>query len=464
MDTDHTRREFVWRAGTSAVAVSSLGALLSACGGGDDERAASRGSVSFWSDITEASDKAYLQENIVSPLERENSGLRIKVSYKDREELERQVRLALQAREAPDVIPTNGPAFIPDLAEANLLADLESYADERRWKESLLPWAVDLGRVNGKLVAIPSQLETLGVYFNRTLFDKRGWEPPTNRSELEQLADEIMSAGIVPFAAGSADLRQQIEWYTSVFFSHTAGPQLMYQVLTGEQPWTSPGLVEAVSLMRDYFDRGYFAGGVEKYFATGTDAVHAQMAKGEAAMSMEGSWYFQEIDAFFGPDAENDSDWDFTAFPSLSDDAPYPTYCLGTGATLSINEASERKDGAATFIGFLIEEPARTAKWLAERGAAFSFPLRFSADDFPASMDKRQRDTYVSLVEATEKGNIGYTNWTFSPPKTAVYIYERIERVLTGDTTPEDYLQGVDETFKEELDDGFTPRVPNPSA
>ncbi len=79
-------------------------------------------------------------------------------------------------------------------------------------------------------------------------------------------------------------------------------------------------------------------------------------------------------------------------------------------------------------------------------------------------MDPRQRDAYVSLVDATDEGNIGYTNWTFSPPKTAVYIYEEVPSVLTGDLSPEDYLQGVDETFQEDLDDGFTPRVPNPAA
>jgi raffinose/stachyose/melibiose transport system substrate-binding protein len=463
MSATHTRREFVQRAGASTVAFSSIGALLSACGSGGGEQL-TEGTITLWSDISEASDKAFYRDQVVTPFERDNQGLTVDVSFRGAEDLDRQVRLALQGQEAPDIVPTLGPAFVPELADADLLSDLNPYAEDGGWEETLLPWAVDLGRVNDVLVAIPTQLETLGVFFNRTVFEDHGWDMPKDRGQLEDLADEMMDADIIPFAGGTADLRQQIEWYTSVFFSNTAGPELMYDVLTGKQPWTSAGLVEAVALMQEYFQRGYFGGGVEKFFATGQDVFHAQLADGDAAMDMEGTWFFQEIDQFFGSKAGNESEWDFAAFPSLSDAAPYPMYCLGTGGTLSINEESQLKDGAGAFIGYLIEDPKRTATWLAERGAAFSYPLRFTADDFPASMDPRQRDAYVSLVDATGQGNIGYTNWTFSPPKTAVYIYEEIEPVLTGDTTPEDFCEGAEDTFQEDLDDGFTPRVPSPSA
>ena len=461
MSTGLTRREFVRGAGASIVAVSALGPLLSACG---DAEQRSEGTITLWSDVSDASARKFLQSEVVAPFEREHAGLKVKVSYRGAEDLERQIRLALQARKAPDIITTNGPAFIPDLAKAEFLADLGPYADKRAWADVLLPWAFDLGRVKDKLVAIPTQLETLGIFINRTLFDKHGWKVPTSRAELEQLAGEVADAGLLPFAAGTADFRQQIEWYTSVFFSNTAGPQLMYDVLTGNKPWTSPGMVEAMTVMRDYFQRGYFGGSVEKFFATGEDAVSAQLGNGEAAMSLVGTWHFANVDRFFGRDAGNDNDWDFAPFPSLSSKAPYPIYPLGTGGTLSVNNNSQLKDGAAAFIGYQIEDKARTAKWLAARGGTFSFPLRFTADDFPRSMDPRQRATYVSLVEASEKGNFGYTNWSFSPPKTAVYIYEKAERVVTGDTSPEDFLKGAERTFQEDLDDGYTPRVPNPSA
>jgi raffinose/stachyose/melibiose transport system substrate-binding protein len=457
-----TRRKFLERAAGTGFAASSL-SLLAACGSSSSSNggATAGGTVTQWSDVTEAKSRAYFNTAIVSGFERQNRGIKLQVSFRRAEDLERQTRLALQARKAPDIISTNGPAFIPELADAGLLADLSPYAARGHWADDLLPWAADLGRVNGKLVAIPTQLEALGVYYNQSLFDKYGWKPPKDRAELEALAAEAQQRGILPFAGGSADLRQQIEWYTSVFFSHYAGPTVMYDVLTGKQPWTVGPMVEAVALMKDYFDKGYFGGGLKKFFATGGDAYHAQLAGGKAAMSMEGTWFFERIDTFFSP---AHAEWNFTAFPSLRKDVPYPIYALGTGSTLSVNEASKSKDAAAKYIEFLIGDRKRAAKWLADQGSAFSYPLRFQAGDFPTTMDHRLRDVYASLAEATSNGNLGYTNWTFSPPRAAVYIYEKVEKVLTGDMSPEDYLKGVGETFQHDLDAGYKPRVPNPAA
>jgi raffinose/stachyose/melibiose transport system substrate-binding protein len=462
MGVDQTRREFIQRAGASSLAFSSLGVLMSACGGGDTTQQ-SEGTIALWSDLSDATAQAFFRSEIIAPFEREHTGLGVKVTFRRAEDLQRQIRLALQARNAPDLIPTGGPAFVPDLAEAGFLADLGAYAEQQNWEDVMLPWALDLGRVDDELVALPTQLETLGIYINKTVFDKHGWKVPTTRAELEDVAAEISDAGMLPFAAGSASFRQQIEWYTSIFFSNTAGPQVMYDVLTAKRPWTSPEMLEAITLMRDYFDRGYFAGSVQKFFATGEDAANAQLGDGKAAMQLSGTWHFENIDQFFGAQANNDNEWDFASFPALSDRAPYPDFPLGTGATLSINQQSRLKDGAAAFIGYLIEDKARTAEWLATRGGAFSFPLRFTAEDFPEKMDPRQRAAYVSLVEASEKGDFGYTNWSFSPPKTAVYIYEEVEKVVTGDTSPEDFLAGVEQTFQQDLDEGYTPRVPDPS-
>jgi raffinose/stachyose/melibiose transport system substrate-binding protein len=460
---DHTRREFVQRAGASAFAFSSLGALVAACGGSDETAQQAEGTVTLWSDISDADAKRFYEEQVIAPFQRANAGLKVDITFRRAEDMARQIRLALQARDAPDLIPTGGPSFVPDLAEADFLVDVGSYSDEYKWSDVMLPWALDLGRVDGKLVALPTQLETLGIYINKTVFDEHGWKPPADRAELEALAEEISGAGMIPFAAGSANFRQQIEWYTSIFFSNTAGPQHFYEVLTGKQPWTSAPMVESITLMRDYFDRGYFAGGVQRFFATSEDAANAQLGDGKAAMQLSGTWHFENIGQFFGSAANNDNDWDFASFPTLSDRAPYPNFPLGTGATLSINEQSKLKDGAAAFMDYLIADRARTGKWLAERGGAFSFPLRFREADFPQSMDARQRKAYVNLVEASEKGDFGFTNWSFSPPKTAVYIYEKVEKVVTGDTSPEEFLAGVQDTYEEDIDDGYTPRVPDPA-
>jgi raffinose/stachyose/melibiose transport system substrate-binding protein len=96
--------------------------------------------------------------------------------------------------------------------------------------------------------------------------------------------------------------------------------------------------------------------------------------------------------------------------------------------------------------------------------SAFNSPLPFEDGDFPGSMDERVRRQLVSLSQATDKGNFGYTNWTFWPPKSTVYIQEEIQKVLTGAMTPAEYCEGLAGAFSEERKEGLVPKIIKPGA
>jgi raffinose/stachyose/melibiose transport system substrate-binding protein len=52
--------------------------------------------------------------------------------------------------------------------------------------------------------------------------------------------------------------------------------------------------------------------------------------------------------------------------------------------------------------------------------------------------------------------------WTFWPPKSDVYIYEEMDKVLTGKITPKEYCGGLDEVFTEEREANKVPPLPKP--
>ncbi|MEQ4208595.1 extracellular solute-binding protein [Actinopolymorpha sp. B17G11] len=422
------------------------------------------GTATYWSALEGGEVRGYFADTIAAGFTEQYPGERVELVYKTSENLERDVRLALAAGTAPDVIETNGPAFVPELADQDYLADLTKRASDLGWNDVLLPWVPSVGTIDGKLFSIPTQFETLGIFYNATLFERRGYTPPRSRTDLEALCEELTNEGIVPFAAGNREFAQTIEWFTSVFFSHFAGPQVMYDVLTGAKPWTTPPMVEAAALMQDYFRRGWFGGSPQRYFTTSFNAMHADLAAGKAAMDMEGTWFFAEIDSFFGKQGGNANDWGFAAFPALRDAVPYPLYAVGTGATLSINADSVSADEAAHFIDFLIGDRKAAAQRIADHPSEFALPLRFTESDFPQSMDPRIRTAYVDLMAATGKGNIGYTNWTFSAPRTAIEIYEKAQELVADDLSPEDYLAGIEDTFQSDLERGFTPVAIDPRA
>jgi raffinose/stachyose/melibiose transport system substrate-binding protein len=64
----------------------------------------------------------------------------------------------------------------------------------------------------------------------------------------------------------------------------------------------------------------------------------------------------------------------------------------------------------------------------------------------------------------SKAGNIGYTTWTFWPPKSDTYIIDSMDGVITGSSTPAAYCAGLDTVFKAELAQGKVPPLFKPNA
>jgi raffinose/stachyose/melibiose transport system substrate-binding protein len=109
-------------------------------------------------------------------------------------------RTAVAGGAGPDVVTTPGPSFAFEMAKAGQLLALDDVAAEQGWSESFVPWALNLGIVDGTLYSIPNEVETLVLYYNKTLFEENGWEPPKTLDELMTLSEEIAAADVIPFA------------------------------------------------------------------------------------------------------------------------------------------------------------------------------------------------------------------------------------------------------------------------
>jgi raffinose/stachyose/melibiose transport system substrate-binding protein len=361
-------------------------------------------------------------------------------------------RTALAANEGPDVVYTPGPAFAAQVSDAGQLLPLDEYAAQYGWDERFAPWAMDLGKVDGVLYNIPNQVETLALFYNKTLFDENGWEPPTTVAELTALAEEIDAQGIIPFAHANEEFRDANEWFVGEYLNHVAGPDKVYQALTGAAKWTDPEFVEAITALNEAQQNGWFMGGLDRYYTTTFADANAALAAGEAAMKIEGSWTIADLNTFF---PETESEWGWVPMPSTSGD---PIYDLGIGSTVSINANAENPDAVAEFIDYLFTSETQ-ARLVVECGdSPASVPLEEGALE---GIDPQYAEILVAQNEASAAGNYGYTTWTFWPPETRTHLFENIEQVWGGDVTVEEYLQQMQEIFDQELAEGAVPPIPN---
>jgi raffinose/stachyose/melibiose transport system substrate-binding protein len=363
-------------------------------------------------------------------------------------------RTALTGGSGPDIVSSPGPSEGIQLAKAGLLLPLDDYAEQYGWAERLAPWSVSLGSVDGALYSLPSEVETLVLYYNKTLFEEHGWSVPQTLDELMTLSASIDEAGFIPFAHSNAEFRRANEFYVDAVLNHGPGPQKFYEALTGNVKWTDPEFVEAIDLLNQMQQNGWYMGGLENYYTASYDEMNAAFGDGDAAMRIDGTWFLEDIDNYFGEESGNTNEWDWVPIPSSTGEA---IFTLGLGSTYSINKNSQHPDAAAEFLDYFFS-PETQAKLVTNCGAAPA-PVDLGADVLP-NLDERVIALREALTEASNAGNYGYTTWTFFPAATDTYLAETIERVWSGELTPQEYLEGMQTSFDEEVARGTQPPLP----
>lgn len=364
-------------------------------------------------------------------------------------------RTALAGGAGPDLVMTPGPSFAFELAQAGRLLPLDEFAEEFEWSKVFFPWALTLGVVDGKMYSVANEYETLVLYYNKTLFEKKGWKLPKTIDELMQLAEQIVAEGIIPFAHGNAEWRPANEWFVGEMLNHVAGPQKVYEALTGKRPWTDPEFVGALDLLNTMQQKGWFMGGFDRYYTTTFPESHTALGNGEAAMNIEGTWFLEDISEWFGEQAGNANDWEWVPVPSTTGEAIFD---LGIGSTWSINKNTKDPKGAAEYLTYFYSSEVQS-KLLVSCNIAPA-PVQLTEDALE-QIDPRRARIFETLIAASQAGNYGYTTWTFWPPKSDAYIYEEIEKVWTGKITIEEYLNGLQEIFAKELAAGDIPPIPS---
>jgi raffinose/stachyose/melibiose transport system substrate-binding protein len=364
-------------------------------------------------------------------------------------------RPAIAGGEGPDIVTTPGPSFVFELVQAGQLLSLEEAKNLYGWENTFAEFALNLGKVDGELYSLPDEMETLIVYYNKTLFEEKGWEIPNNIDELHALAAQIAEEDIIPFSHANAEWRPANEWHVGEYLNHVAGPDKVYQALTGQIEWTDPDFVLAIDMLNEAQQNGWYMGGLEFYYTTTFDDLHTALGTGEAAMNIEGTWAADGINSTWFSEETGGNEWDWFPVPSKSGDAIYD---VGMGNTSSINANTEHPLEASEYLNYVFSPEIQAAAFVncGKAPAPVVIP-----EGTITGIDSRIANIFEQMSASVASGDYGYTTWTFWPPKSDVYIYEEIEKVWAGDMTSEEYLAGLNELFREEFEAGEIPPIPD---
>ena len=417
--------------------------------------------ILVWLSWLEEEQKEWLLERYFPTFESETG---IKVKYVEMPGDEETLRAQLIAGKGPDIVGLAGPSFASLYIDAGFLLPLDEYAKKYHWDELLTDLYWKLGFYKGKFWMVPGEFEAMVLFYNPRIFKENGWTPPKTIKEMEELAAKMKEKGIMPFANGNVGWKPAIEWVFTAAVNHIAGPEKVYEALTGKIPWTDPSFVESVEATKKWFQEGWLGGG--KFFSLDVGEVYQLLVEGKAGMAIWGTWGFGDIVHY----SKSPEDWDWVPFPSKSG-LPYPIFAIGVGHCDAINKNAKDPDAVAQYITFGLREPLDHLSLFAEdlkvNGTAAYTPIKgFELTEETVNklkelgVDERMIRFLKLSTEAFEKNTYGYVTWTFWPPKSDRYIIDNLEMVWRGKMSTQEFLEGLQKVFEEEAKEGKVMYIP----
>lgn len=434
-------------------AAGGVTAFLSSCGSSADS---SSKSIQYWSSFNDKQAQEWIEKNWIDAYNSTDPEFPVKLTVKQLDTMVQQVQTALAAGSGPDIIKTAGPSAVSTYKDAGNITPLDDFAEEFGWSERFLPWALETGKIDGKLYSVPESYETLNALYNTTTFEKNNWTMPTSRAEFEALCEEAAGMGMIPIANGNADYQGVSDWFGSIMLNHYCGPDAIRQALTGEIDFTEAVFVDGMTLFDSYFQKGWVGGSVDRYFTNTFADMYSAVATGEGVFHYTGTWAFIDAPEYFGEAAGNDGVWDWAAYPSFRDGNPAEIWELSIGGTQSINADATSIEGTAAFLDYFNSDPAKQGRGLAEAGISPA-AITIQQSDFPSSMDERVSRLYDTMGSAE---TVGYTTWTFFPATADVFISEGWDKVVAGDMKPAEWCAELSDIYKTAVADGFVAPLP----
>jgi raffinose/stachyose/melibiose transport system substrate-binding protein len=294
-----SRRTFLGLAAGSA-----LGAFgLSACGtsgpaqpggaaasGSAPAGGGATGTASMWS--LSGQPNQGIRQNSVDAFNKLGKGT-VKVTFFQNDPYKQKIRTAVGAGQAPTIIYGWGGGILGSYAAANQVEDLTSWLSENAaFKDQFIPAVWKAATIDGKIYAVPIQnTQPIVMYYNKTLFDKAGVQPPATWDDVMNLVDVFNKQGVAPFSLGGQSKWTSMMWL-EYLFDRIGGPEV-FDAIYANKPdsWSDPAVIASGQKVQELVKANGFIKGFSSITAD-SNADWALLYTGKAAMMLHGGWAY----------------------------------------------------------------------------------------------------------------------------------------------------------------------------
>ena len=355
----------------------------------------------------------------IKKFESENAGITVKLDVIPSENVRTVLQTQLRSGEGPDVFGYDtGPGFAGALAKAGLVYDLTAAYQENNWP--IYDFAKQRVTFDGKLVGVPSQIEEVGVFYNKDIFTKLSIAQPQSIADLQAAMEKIKGSDVIPMVVSDKE-GWQGGHLLSISLSSAVGSQTMDQLINGEKSWNSPEVIDSLRVWHDFQKAGYLN---PSPTAVTYDNGNALFYTGKAAMNPTGSWLALDI--------ERNVTFDVGFIPFPAPNGP-GIFSGGLGSGTFVNATTKHADAAIKFLDYGMSE--EHGKWAVEKLQDIpAYPVDTAGIE-ASPLFKQILDDSAKIADGT--GDFGYNIDVLTPDAFNNAMWKGMQGLLTDQTTPE---------------------------
>ena len=320
------------------LAAGALGApgLLAACGGDSGGSGGSGGgTVTLGSNSSDEVPKAVMAALAADASAKQ--GIEVKINTVEHETYQNNINNYLQG--SPDDVWAWFAGFrMRFFAERGLAGDLSDVWQGLSGHTDAFKEAATGS--DGKQYLVPTSYGPWAVFYRKSLWQERGYQPPATLDDLKALGAQMQKDGLVPIAFADKDGWPAMGTFDQLNM-RINGYQFHIDLMAGEEAWNSPQVRTVFETWRELLPLHQEAANGREWQEAATAVVNR-----EAGMMLIGSFIGEQW-----PDAEQD-DLDFFNFPEVDPavgadavEAPIDGYML--------SKRPRNEEGAKKLLSYL---------------------------------------------------------------------------------------------------------------
>lgn len=370
----------------------------------------------------------------------------VKIELTQAKDIEASLPAKFQAEDYPDVImlamgrkdgiPEN---FVKEkeLADLTPVMDTKVPGEEKTVKEKLLDGFTGNTITNpysdGKVYLMPMFYSPTGLFYNKALFEKNGWQVPTTWDEMFALAEKAKEKKISLFTYPTTGY---LDSFLPSIIAGKGGEQLFKDTMNFKEGiWNSPEMTEVFATL----------GKIAKYVEPTTVAnatnegfkKNQQLVLDDKALFMpNGSWIVGEM----AETTPKDFKWGMAPYPAFAQGGD--KYALSYFEQIWVPKEAKNIKEAQEFIAFLYSDKA------AEIFAKYNAVQPIS--NYPYDKLSEENRIFYDIYKNGAKALVG--GFATTKPVEGIdfkgTLYGTFNSVVNGTKTPEQWQKEVNEMME----------------